>query len=238
MSLATVRARVRLVGLLIGLPTSIWISAVPVSAQAIGPGAANDAPAPSSDPMDGISAAYNRGDYETAAALAEGAYAENPDPTFLFSAAEAFLAADDCERALRSFKRFLATEPPEIDADAARRRMQRCAEETPEEPSPPSPSAVTPPTTPPPIQPQPTIARDPIFLGTLIGGIGVAGAGAGLLVGSQLAATDAPFAPTEDAWEAKVAQARGLGTAGAVLLGLGGALIVGAVARAIVLRRR
>lgn len=189
--------------------------------------------------MEEIIAAYDRGDYTTAAALAEAAYAENPDPTLLFSAGEAFLAAGDCEGATRSFERFLGSGPPKIDADAARQRMATCAQKEEDvRPSPPPPSAAAPDPEPPSIQPPPPIARDPLFLGTLIGGVVVAGGGAALLVASRQGATDAAFAPTEDAWEAKVAQSRGLATAGVVLVSLGGALLVGAVTRAIVLRRR
>lgn len=187
--------------------------------------------------VDAINDAVARGDYTQAAALLEEAYQADPQPTYLYSKGEALLAANDCVGAQAAFDRFLATAPPEIDAAAARDRRASCTPPAPPpkaEPEPPPPQVT--PSNPPPPAPR-RLARDPVFWGLTGTGSVLALAGAGLLVGAKLSADATGGAATEGTWEVEVARSRGLATAGTVAVGVGGALLVGAVVRAIILRR-
>ncbi len=182
-----------------------------------------------------INAAYEQGEYLRAAELLERAYQADPQPSLLYSRGEALLAAEDYEGARRAFLRFLATEPPEVDAAAARERVARCEEQL----APPPPVYEAPvPTSPPPDAPQRRRSRvDGVLVGLLCAGTAVSVTGAGLLVGARWAIDRTEDPGTEGEWERSIARSRGLATAGTVALGIGGTLLAGAAIRAILIRR-
>lgn len=189
-----------------------------------------------------INDAVARDDFNEAARLLEDAYARDPQPTYLYSLGEAWLAANNCPAAVDAFDRYLATSPPEIDAQAARARKAKCPQRAPEpEPEPvPPPTATRPePTPPPPTVPAPrrTLARDPLFWGLAGAGTILALAGGGVLVGTRISADNANRAVTEGAWEGGLSQTRTLATAGTAVIAVGGALLIGAIARAVTFRR-
>jgi tetratricopeptide (TPR) repeat protein len=189
---------------------------------------------PPADIVEAINAAYEAGDYARALELIDRAYASDPRPAYLYSKGEILTAAGDCKGAIEAFEAFLATEPPEVDAAATRAKIEGCEE------SPPPPE-VTPPTEPkPPVDRPPPrpVARDPTFIALLTVGAGLAITGASLLVAARVTADRTGNASTEGAWESDVTRVRGLSISGAVIVGVGSSLVLGAVARAIVLRSR
>lgn len=191
------------------------------------------------DLFSAINDAVARDDFNEAARLLEDAYARDPQPTYLYSLGEAWLAANNCPAAVDAFDRYLATNPAEIDAKAARTRRAKCPEIVlPPEPIPlPAPALVEP--TPPPLPPAPrkTLARDPLFWGLTGSGTVLALAGGGVLVATRISADNANRAVTEGAWEGGLSQTRTLATAGTVVFAVGGALLIGALARAVTFRR-
>ncbi len=195
---------------------------------------------PQAELVRAVNKAVERGDYSAAAELLERAYAQDPQPTFLYSKGEALLAAGDCPGALQAFDRFLATDPPRIDAEAARERRATCPQPPPPTVAAPRPVVEPPPTSPPsprsPPQPRP-MARDPLFWGLAGAGGILALGGAGLLVGAKVSADATSSAATEGAWEVQINRSRGLATAGVVTLAAGGALLIGAVLRAVTVNR-
>lgn len=187
-----------------------------------------------------INDAVARDDFDEAARLLEDAYAQDPQPTYLYSLGEAWLAAEDCPAAVDAFDRYLATNPPEIDAEAARARRATCPDPVPEPQVVPPPQTTSVETTPPPPVPPPPrkiLARDPLFWGLTGAGTILALAGGGVLVGTRISADNANRAVTEGAWEGGLAQTRTLATAGTVVLAVGGTLLIGAIARAVTFRR-
>lgn len=196
------------------------------------------AASPDGELFEAINAAVEHEDYAEAARLLEEAYARDPQPTYLYSLGEVLLSADDCPRAIDAFDRYLATNPAEIDAQAARDRRATCPEPDPE-PAPP-PAVVTPPEPPTPrVEPTPRrpAARDPVFLGLGSAGLLLSLTGAGVLVGTRIAADDTNRVATEGGWESGIARTRTLATTGTVVLAVGGTLLAGAVIRLLTRRR-
>lgn len=201
---------------------------------------ARAAPNSDEDLVNAINGAMARDDFDEAARLLEGAYAQDPQPTYLYSLGEAWLAANNCPAAIDAFDRYLATNPPEIDANAARARRATCPVTVPEpEPLPPprpllieqNPSQPAVPT------PHKTLAQDPLFWGLTGAGTILALAGSGALVGTRISADNANRAVTEGRWEGGVSQTQTLATAGTVVFAVAGTLLLGAVARGITFRR-
>ncbi len=196
------------------------------------------AASPDGDLIEAINAAVGREDYAEAARLLEEAYARDPQPKYLYSLGEVLLSADDCPRAVEAFDRYLATNPAEIDAQAARDRRATCPEPEPE-PTPP-PTVIAPPVPPPPrVEPAPrsSAARDPVFLGLGSTGLLLSLTGAGVLVGTRIAADDTNRVATESGWESGIDRTRTLATTGTVVLAVGGTLLAGAVIRLLTRRR-
>jgi tetratricopeptide (TPR) repeat protein len=80
---------------------------------------------------------YEAGDFEGAMDAFDAGYAVEPRPAFLFAAAQAARRSGDCRRAIDYYDRFLAGDPSEGQAEAAREQRDRCAETLPAEPAPP-----------------------------------------------------------------------------------------------------
>lgn len=181
--------------------------------------------------------------YREAAEAFAREYARDPKPALLFGRGQALLRSGDCFGAIESFEEFLATEPPDADANAARDQVTYCRgiieanskrdeEEATEEAEPPPPIVEGP------VQRAEPWHRD--RMGSIFVGIGspVLITGAILYGGSfGIANGDAPQLHTEhDQREGRV---RGMAATGLALLGVGAALVVaGAVRWGVLARRR
>src|SRR5262245_52954196 len=81
------------------------------------------APEPASDDPAKL---IREGDYAGAAAAFERRYEETGDAALLFGQAEALRRAGDCRSAISVFERFVATDPPRADVDAATHAIEAC----------------------------------------------------------------------------------------------------------------
>src|SRR6187551_1608377 len=160
-------------------PTAVTPVA-PAPAATPAPAAATPAAAAATDvegPLRPEAAAlYKRGlerfaarDYPAAIADLEAGYAIEPRREFLFAEGQAKRLAGDCKGAVALYQRFLATNPPAVQANATQIALGRCAQHMAEHPEvvviePPRPL-------PPPPPPPPKWWHDPW-------GLGLTGAGA------------------------------------------------------------
>jgi len=215
------------------------------------PTAAPAAPAPTAaapatdveGPMRPEAAAlYTRGlerfaarDYAGAMADLEAGYAIEPRREFLFAEGQAKRLAGDCKGAVSLYQRFLATNPPPVQANATQIALGRCAQhlaahpevvvvEQPRQPPPPPP-------------PPPKWWHDSLGLG--LTGAGVAGIalGVGFVAASYSARHDADNAATYDPYEQRWSTAETRWQVGVGTLALGTALTAAGVTRFVLVRR-
>lgn len=179
--------------------------------------------------------------YAEAAEAYARAFEETGEAVHLYSRAMSLRRAGSCGEAIAAFESFIEQAPPQPDIDAARTQIVECeallARSAPEpEPEPPPPAITKPP--PPPVDTAPPRrwTRDP-WGGALvaIGGI-VAVTGGGLLIAS--ATSSAPVDETERQHGKRETSVRNTSVAGASLIGVGAAALVGGVIRYIVVARR
>jgi hypothetical protein len=69
---------------------------------------------------------WRDGHYGEASNLLGKAYEEDPNPAYLYARASVENDAGHCDRVVELFEQFLATDPPEQDANAAREAMAPC----------------------------------------------------------------------------------------------------------------
>lgn len=202
-------------------------------------------------------AAFAKGDFDTAVDEYRKGYAKQDDPAFLYTWAQAERKRGRCSAAVKLYKRYMATNPPELSADAARDGIVSCAEalaaddplppvddNTPtDDPADPPPVATEPEDPPPDTTPEKPRRerkpkawnRDPAAISLMVvGGVAIAG-GVGLLAGSWSWVNNAP---NYGAYDERIGKLRGLQIGGGVLLGVGVGALVGGVARMMVLRKR
>jgi tetratricopeptide (TPR) repeat protein len=181
---------------------------------------------------------FGAGDYEKAAKHYEAGYTLEPDPVFLYAMGQAKLKQGDCAAAVKLYKQFLATEPPEQAAEAAQDAIVFCADsladdtaeadpvaERPLEPPPPTPVRDEPP----PKKDRPAWAKDP--LGWSLVGVGIAGLAAGIGVVAAAEAENAKTAATYGEFDAQLERVNKLRIAGGVVLGVGAVLVIGGAVR-------
>ena len=179
--------------------------------------------------------------YREAAEAFAREYERDPKPALLFGRGQALLRSGDCFGAIESFEEFLATEPPDADANAAREQVTYCREII-EANSKRNDEATDPVDPPPPVIDEPIRRAEPWHrdpMGSIFVGIGspVLITGAILYGGSfGIANGTPPEQHTEhDRREGRV---RGMAATGLTLLGVGTALVIaGAVRWAMVARR-
>jgi tetratricopeptide (TPR) repeat protein len=151
-------------------------------------------------------------EYNEAIAEFRAGYALEPHPVFLYTMAQAERMSGDCPTAITLYRRFLAADPPEQQAKAARHNLARCEEalgagaavvEPAPEPEPLPPEPEPPPPEPEPVVVQPvresapvTWYRDPITLALLGGGVACLGLGLGFTVASLSNESSAEHAAT------------------------------------------
>lgn len=170
------------------------------------------------------------GDYAGAAAAFERGYAETGDPALLFGEAQALRRAGDCRAAIAVFERFIATDPPRADVDAASDAIAACrgilgpVVAPPLDPTPPRE-----PPTPPPEPTTPPWSAD--RAGAVLLGVGavLAVVGAGLF-GASYTRLDARPSSEAD-FERRRGTVRPMWGSGLGLLAAGGALAVGGAIR-------
>lgn len=186
-------------------------------------------------------------EYEQAIEALRDAYATEPDPAFVFAEGSALQELGRYDEAIEVYERFLALAPPKEQAQKAFDRIQICRaaldESEPEsEPDPPP----RPEPDPLPSQPQPIDRDEPtrpwhrdLAGGVLLGvGLATAATGGALLgvgAGRRNAALDAD---TESDFRSGLRGTNAMQGTGVALLVTGGALVVGAIVRYAIVRRR
>jgi tetratricopeptide (TPR) repeat protein len=188
-------------------------------------------------------------EYEQAIDALREAYATEPDPAFVFAEGSALQELGRYDEAIEVYERFLALAPPKEQAQKAFDRIQICraaldeSEPAPESAPPPRPEPEPDPL---PSQPQPIDRDEPTRVwhrdvagGVLLGvGLAAAATGGALLgvgAGRRAAALDAG---TESDFRSDLRGTNALQGTGVALLVTGGALLVGAIVRYSIVRRR
>jgi len=174
-------------------------------------------------------------EYPEAIADLEAGYKLEPRREFLFALGQARRLAGDCKGAVALYQRFLATNPPAVQANATQIALGRCAQHLAEHPE--VLVVEPPPVPPPPPPPPPKWWNDPWGLGlTSAGAVGVA-VGIGFIAGSYSARSDADAAGAYDLYDGHWSTAESRWTIGVSALALGAALTATGVARFILVRR-
>jgi len=177
-------------------------------------------------------AAWREARWDDASDAFAKAYAATHEPAYLYARAQIERMAGRCPQAVPLYRDYLATEPSENARAAVLGHIAECEPE-PAPQRPPPPVVAPPPATTREVAPAPRRPwyRDP-WGGSLVG-VGVAGALAGgILVGlAYRGARDAEEASTDAAFGEAYGRAQTLEHSGAIVLGLGGALIVAGVIR-------
>ena len=120
------------------------------------------------------SAHYEAGQYAKAIEAFENGRRLDPHPDFLYAEAQAYRRSGDCAHAISLYQAFLATRPPEEEAERARANIERC----PLHPSTPSAPTQPPESTPHAPDPVPTPPQNESPWYTDVIGGALAGAGA------------------------------------------------------------
>ena len=140
-------------------------------------------------------ALYGEKDYAGAIRELDAGYALDPRREFLFAEAQAHRLNGDCKSAVPLYKKFLETDPDDVQVNAAHIALARCAEQMATAPAPPAPSTKAPPIAtsapvrPPPGVPAPAAPWYKDTIGGVLLGAGVAALAAG--TGFSLAALSA-----------------------------------------------
>jgi tetratricopeptide (TPR) repeat protein len=188
---------------------------------------------------------FGAGEYEQAAKHYEAGYTLEADPVFLYAMGQAKLKLGDCASAVKLYKQFLDTKPPEQAAEAARDAIVFCADSLAEEPAETDPIA-EPLAEPPPPEPvadepkpkkdRPAWARD--GLGWSLVAVGIAGLGAGIGVIAAAEAENAKEPANYGEFDEQIGRVRNLRIAGGVVLGIGAALVIGGAVRLAIVSKR
>ena len=185
-------------------------------------------------------AAYERDDYEEAAAAFAEAYEKDPKPGYLINRAHAERKAGNCETAVELYDAFLETDPEPDWVEVAEAARQECADAI--EPDPPPPPVVAPaPVVDEPPKDEPPRRRwqrDPVGWGLFGSGLAVGIVGAGLIGGGVATDRRASSAPDEGAFETGVSRSVGLHRAGIAVASVGAALLIGGIIRWAVVAKR
>jgi hypothetical protein len=187
-------------------------------------------------------AAYKDGRWDDASVAFAAAFDDTGEPIYLYTRAQAERRAGRCKLAIDLYTRFLATNPPEKSAQAATRYRDECRALLPPEPEPapaPAPAPVVDAADDPPDAPAAKHwARDPA------GAVLVATGAAGIVTGSVLLGLayrdvdDASTASDDLGYSDRVERAHRFEIAGGTVLAVGSALLIGGVARWLVVRSR
>lgn len=179
-------------------------------------------------------ARYEAGDYTEAIEAFEHGRRLDPHPDFLYAEAQAYRKAGDCARAISLYQSFLATHPPDEEAERARANLERC-------PLRPAPAAAQPPLPPAPPADAPWYTD---VTGDVLAATGVIAVSVGatyLVMGDHDIRDANNAAASSDATLAQVQRLASSGSRerqiGGWTIAGGGALLVGAIARYALHRR-
>jgi tetratricopeptide (TPR) repeat protein len=146
---------------------------------------------------------YERGNLVGAIEAFERGYQREARPMFLFALGQAHRKRGDCDRARAMYDAFLATHPPEAQADAAIEQREACVPPPPEPEAAPAAAPVAAPTREVVIIDNTTRTtawyRDPVAVGAGGATVVLVGAGAFLWLSADNAADGAATADTYDA---------------------------------------
>ena len=200
--------------------------------------------------------AYAEERWDDAIVALEQAYAEDPDPKYIFARAEALRAAGRCEEAIEGFETFLE-QARDASAQAQARTqaqdaIEQCRETLPTDVAPPPAAPVAdaelgpahgpapPPGPEPPDEDRPSRAwtRDGWGHGLTWSGVAIAGVGAGLLGEAHRRQTRADAALDEQSYADRLGWAPTASRVGIPLLAVGAAVLTAGVARFLVVARR
>jgi tetratricopeptide (TPR) repeat protein len=180
--------------------------------------------------LDAGVAAYRANDFDTANRELEAAYAIDPDPTLLYTMAQARRLGGDCSKAIELYRQYIESKPSDAQIAATNTGIELCREKEPAKPptpAPPSPRIV------PPAPPVEGRTR-PWYQNTLgdaltIGGVAGIGVGIGFLIASGRGKDRALAADLRDDFETELARATRQRGIGFVAIGAGSALVAGGV---------
>jgi len=182
-------------------------------------------------------------DYAAAIPELKAAYGLEPNPMLLYAWAQAERLAGSCSRAVELYRRFLETKPAAEQRQLAEANLLDCEAELPEPAPAPSPEldplAQDDPSDPPTdVEPPRRWFADPA--GGALLGVGVAAAATGGVVMGlgRRRGTQAPNADVEDDYLDIRAAATRMHTAGIITLGVGSALVLGAIIRYAIVAKR
>ncbi len=192
---------------------------------------------------------FKAGEFDAAIEEYKKGYERQEDPVFLYAWAQAELRQEHCAAAVKLYRKYLETNPPEMSAEAARQGILECADKLAAEETPPAPA--DPATEPgdgrtapiddtPPQDAKPRQkkhwSRDPLAASLTGVGIAAVGAGVGVLVAGIVEKKKA--SDTYGEFDDRQARARNMQIAGGVVLGVGAAVLVGGIVRFAILGAR
>ncbi len=182
-------------------------------------------------------AEFSARDYAAAIRDTEAGYAIDARREFLFTEAQAKRLAGDCRGAVGLYQRFLTTQPPQVQVDATHIALSRCAQELASRP--PLVVVAPPAAVPPPPRPAPPRWwRDPWGLSLSAAGVVALGIAAGWFVAAEAARGDAQGADTYADFRPRWSTAESRRDVAVVALAAGGAALIAAGARFLIVRRR
>jgi tetratricopeptide (TPR) repeat protein len=193
---------------------------------------------------------FKAGEFDAAIAEYQKGYEKQEDPVFLYAWAQAELRQEHCAAAVKLYRKYLDTNPPEMSAEAARQGILECADKLAEdEAPPPTDDPATSPaddgTVPPDDAPiedtkrprqKKKWSRDP--LAATLTAVGIAGVGAGVGVLAAGLVEKNKASSTYGEFDDRQARARNLIIAGPAVLGVGAAVLVGGIVRFAILGSR
>ena len=168
--------------------------------------------------------AWEAGRYDEARAEIIRAYELEPHRRYLYARANIEQADGHCDVANQFYRRYLAEDPPEVDAKAAKRGIAECDRQLADERTPSAP----------PVPWQ----RDPVAIGLVASGAAVLAVGLGLFGRAFVEHRAAQRTDDHDEFDRRVSRAKVESPIGIVGISLGAALVVGGVVRWAVVRRR
>lgn len=187
-------------------------------------------------------AAYREGRWDDASVAFDAAYRRSGNPTFLYTRAQVERKAGRCDVAIGLFEKFLATSPPEAAGKAAQEYLDECRASVPkEDPTQPPPPRVE-------VDPADSVPpdessarpwhRDPLGASLVATGAAALVAGAALTAVAHRDVDRAADAPDDRDYVDRLDRARTLQIAGATLMPVGAALVIGGAIRWAVLAKR
>jgi tetratricopeptide (TPR) repeat protein len=183
--------------------------------------------------IDKATDAHQAGKYDVALTELQAAYALDAQPDLLYAIGQVHVKLDQCEDAIASYEKFLATNPPAEPTAAANEAIESCKAQIAAQAPPPEPTPPPEPAPPPPPPPPPPPEGRPFYtdmIGTSLVGVGIASTVVGVVLYSSAVSTldDAEAAPTYSEHDSLVDDAKGkrniaaiFGVAGAVAIGVG-----------------